>query len=608
MKKLIFDLETNGLYDTVDTIWIGGTKDLDTGEINTYSDYDPQSKPLSELLVALNSADVVIGHNIISYDLTVLHKLFKFELKDTIKVIDTMTVSQLNFYARPGKHSLANFGKILGDAKGDFTDFAKYSEEMKVYMVQDINLNHKVYNYLLAEVSKLEAKRPGYKDALRLEHSIASICSDQVKSKWKFNIELAKKHYAHLTNEMKKIEDVVNPQLKERVIEIDTEYKTPKYLKDGRFQMTTARMLSQYFDKEISQDDTHVVKPTFKFKRVKKIPADLGNMDQVREMLLEQGWKPTFYTPGGAPKITEDSLSSVSSDVGKQVVKYYSLRSRHSVLKGWMDLAEQNNGRVYVEPFNLGTPTSRQRHSKIVNVPSVNAFFGSEMRELFIADDNKVIVGCDSSGNQIRALAHYLNNKDINSHILNGDIHQHNADMIGVDRPLAKGLLYATVFGAGMKKLGKMVTGVENLEKGRMVRENLYKALPGLKQLIARLNDFYYAAEKKEGYGFIPGLDKRKIYAESNFKCLNYMLQCFEAVTVKTAISNAFKMFKEQGLDVQILAMVHDEVQVQCNKEDAKKVSEILEYSFGDFTTEKLNLNIQMAGEAKVGNNWKETH
>jgi hypothetical protein len=48
------------------------------------------------------------------------------------------------------------------------------------------------------------------------------------------------------------------------------------------------------------------------------------------------------------------------------------------------------------------------------------------MRSLFIADTNKVMVGCDSSGNQIRALCHYLNNKEVNDHVLNGDIHQHN--------------------------------------------------------------------------------------------------------------------------------------------------------------------------------------
>ena len=611
MKKLLFDLETNGLLDTVSEIWIGGVKDLETGEIKTFSDFDKASEPLKNITKYLDTADVLLGHNIISYDINVLTKLLNWEPKKDVKIIDTMTVSQLNNFRREGKHSLKAWGKKLGDDKIEFdsANFIKgYSDEMKEYMIQDINLNHKVYKALQAECKSLVGNRPSYKQALQLEHDIARICAKQVINKWKFDLPLARKHFDYLSKEMKKIEDEINPMLKERTIQIDTEDKTVKYLRDGRFSVVTARLLSEYFGKVITQEDTHVCKPDFKFRRTKKVPADLGNMDQVREMLLEQGWKPTFYTPGGEPKITEDSLDSVKTDVGKKVLHYYSLRSRHSVLKGWIELAEENNGRVYVEAFNLGTPTSRQRHSKIVNVPGTKSFFGKEMRELFIADDNKIMIGCDSSGNQIRALAHYLRSDEVNHHILKGDIHQHNADTIGISRPLAKGVLYASIFGAGMAKLGKMITGNEDLDVGRNAKNKLYEALPGLKTLITKLNNFWYAAEHKGGNGFIPGLDGRRVYAESSFKCLNYLLQCFEAVTVKTAIVNAFKMFDKENLDVQILAMVHDEVQIQCDPKDEKRVKEILEYSFGDYITKELKLNIQMNGDAKSGKNWFETH
>ena len=230
------------------------------------------------------------------------------------------------------------------------------------------------------------------------------------------------------------------------------------------------------------------------------------------------------------------------------------------------------------------------------------------MRELFTADDGKVMVGCDSAGNQIRALCHYLNSKDINEHVLNGDIHQRTADIVGVSRQLAKSLLYATIFGAGFAKLGKMVNGIEDLEKGREVKNKLYVAFPGLKELNSRLNKFFYTTQNKDGMGFIPALDGRKIYAESSFKLLNYLLQAYEAITVKSAVVNAFKMFKEENLNVDMLGLIHDEVQVQTKPANIKRVKEILSYSFGDFITKELELNIQMAGDAKEGNNWYETH
>ena len=606
--KIIYDIETNGLVDTVDTIWLVVTKNIDTNEVITFSDYDVDSKPLNELVPFLNKATVLIGHNIIGYDNVVMHKLLNWVPPTSIKMIDTMIISQMNNFRREGKHSLKNFGLILNDAKGESPDFLKYSPEMKTYAIQDVNLNHKVYKYVINEAQQLIANRPKFQQALKTEHAIAELCSEQVKGKWKFNTPLARSHYEYLASEMKIIEDEINPTLKPRKVLIDKDPKKAKYLQDGRLSSVSARMLSQFLGTEIKQTDTDKWNPNDTFQRFNMIEADLGNMDQVRGMLLDNGWQPSQYTPKGEPKITEDTLSSIKGDIGQKVLKYYQLRSRHSVLRGWIELAEANNNRVYVEAFNIGTPTYRQRHSKIVNVPSSNSFFGKEMRELFVADTNKVMVGCDSSGNQIRALGHYLNSKEINDHILNGDIHQRTADVVGVPRQLAKSLLYATIFGAGFAKLGKMVNGIEDLEKGREVKNKLYVAFPGLKELNNRLNKFFYTTQNKDGMGFIPALDGRKIYAESSFKLLNYLLQAYEAITVKSAVVNAFKMFKEEKLNVDMLGLIHDEVQVQTKPENIKRVKEILSYSFGDFITKELELNIQMAGTAKEGNNWYETH
>ena len=606
--RLVYDIETNGLLDTVNVIWLAVVKDIDTNEVFTFSDFDEPSRPLNELVPFLNKASVLIGHNIIGYDNVVMHKLLNWTPPATIKMIDTMIISQMNNFRRDGKHSLKNFGVILGDAKGESPDFLKYSPEMKTYAIQDVNLNHKVYKYVVNEAQTLIKNRPAFKQALQTEHGIAEICSEQVKNKWKFNTELAKKHYSFLTSEMKVIEDQVNPTLKPRQVFVDKEDKKAKYLQDGRLSSVSARMLSQFLGTEVKQEDTHLWDPKKTFRRFNMVEADLGNMDQVRGMLLDNGWIPTQFTPRGEPKVTEDSIHTIKGDLGKSILHYYSLRSRHSVLKGWIELAELNDNRVYVESFNIGTPTFRQRHSKIVNVPSSNSYFGKEMRELFIADDNKVMVGCDSSGNQIRALGHYLNNKDVNEHILNGDIHQRTADIVGVPRNVAKSILYATIFGAGLAKLGKMVLGYDDIEKGRDVKNKLYTVYPGLKELTKRLNNFFHTTEYKNGIGFVPALDGRKIYAESSFKLLNYLLQAFEAITVKTAVVNAFKMFREEKLDVNMLGLIHDEVQCQCNPKDLDRVKEILEYSFGEYITTTLKLNIQMAGEAKSGLTWSDTH
>ncbi len=73
--KIIYDMETNGILDTVSNIWIAVTKNIETKEIVTFSDYDPDSKPLNELIPYLNKAEVIIGHNIIAFDNVILKKL-----------------------------------------------------------------------------------------------------------------------------------------------------------------------------------------------------------------------------------------------------------------------------------------------------------------------------------------------------------------------------------------------------------------------------------------------------------------------------------------------------------------------------------------------------
>ena len=79
---------------------------------------------------------------------------------------------------------------------------------------------------------------------------------------------------------------------------------------------------------------------------------------------------------------------------------------------------------------------------------------GKELRELFVAEPGDVVVGADSSGNQLRGLCHYVRNSDFTREVIFGDQHQRNADILGCDRPTAKSYLYAYLFGAGDAKLG----------------------------------------------------------------------------------------------------------------------------------------------------------
>ena len=67
------------------------------------------------------------------------------------------------------------------------------------------------------------------------------------------------------------------------------------------------------------------------------------------------------------------------------------------------------------------------------------------------------MVGADLEGLELRCLGHYLSPWDDGNFadvLLNGDIHQQNADRVGCTRKEVKTITYAFIYGAGDAKLG----------------------------------------------------------------------------------------------------------------------------------------------------------
>ena len=72
--SLVFDLETDGLYNDVTTIHCLAIHDLDEAKTYTFNDQGNQ-EPVSRGVQMLMDADSIIGHNILGYDCPVLDKL-----------------------------------------------------------------------------------------------------------------------------------------------------------------------------------------------------------------------------------------------------------------------------------------------------------------------------------------------------------------------------------------------------------------------------------------------------------------------------------------------------------------------------------------------------
>ena len=162
--SLVFDLETDGLLKDVTTIHCLAIHELETNETISYNDQGNE-EPIVRGVQRLADANCILGHNVIGYDIPVLHKFYPWFVDPPI-VVDTLLLSRLyhpqmmeldkkqNWKHMPlklyGRHSLESYGYRLGEFKGSFgstTDWKEWSQEMEDYMVQDVNVTTKLWNH-----------------------------------------------------------------------------------------------------------------------------------------------------------------------------------------------------------------------------------------------------------------------------------------------------------------------------------------------------------------------------------------------------------------------------------------------------------------------------
>ena len=218
-----------------------------------------------------------------------------------------------------------------------------------------------------------------------------------------------------------------------------------------------------------------------------------------------------------------------------------------------------------------------------------------------------VMVGADLAGIELRMLAHYLARYDGGRYaaiLLNGDIHQVNADKIGISRRAVKTVTYAFLYGAGDAKIGlsvdKQLSPNKARAKGKQVRAAFIEAIDGLSELLQ-------AGKKPASTGTIMAIEGRKIYVDSTHKALNYLLQCSAGVIAKRWLQITHDHTKEMGLRCHQLAFIHDELQYESHPEHVDDLKSILVLSAIE-SGEYYNLRIPIAADAKSGASWAEVH
>ena len=158
---LVFDLETNGLLNDVTRIHCLVIYDSEADETYVFND-EGSEEPIVRGVQLLEEANVICGHNVISYDIPVIEKLYPWFSSKAL-VVDTLLLSRLyhaDMYEVDkkldnsrmplqlrGRHSLESYGYRLGEYKGSFgktTDWKEWSQDMQDYCEQDVKVTTKL--------------------------------------------------------------------------------------------------------------------------------------------------------------------------------------------------------------------------------------------------------------------------------------------------------------------------------------------------------------------------------------------------------------------------------------------------------------------------------
>ena len=431
-------------------------------------------------------------------------------------------------------------------------------------------------------------------DCVNLEMRMAEIMAQQEASGFRFDVAAAERVRAELNQEVTDLQ----AKIQTRFIYVPGKVFTPKR-KNG----TKGHVAGAPFTKLLDFN------PTSR----QHIAWALQNFRQARF---------TKLTASGKPQVDEAALSElrdIALQQGKELlheecemfIRLLTLQKWLGQLSeganSWFNTIEQD-GCIH-HSCSLATQTGRNVHrgpnlGQVVSAPWA--------RQLFIPHSGHVMVGADLEGLELRALGHYLSVFDEGAFadvVVNGDIHQQNADRVGCTRKEVKTITYAFIYGAGDVKLGHSLhpeySDGQKKQLGQELRRKFLDAIPGLEPLIDAVK------QKVRSTGRLRGLDGRPIFCRAEHASLNYLLQSCGAILSKRFVVVGQDLLDQAGLvydhDYTRCAYVHDEVQLSVIPQEVDRVKELL-VNAAPIAGQYYKFRVPITAAADSGPNWAATH
>lgn len=357
-----------------------------------------------------------------------------------------------------------------------------------------------------------------------------------------------------------------------------------------------------------------------------------------------------YLTDAGMPAVSKDAIEFyITQALGydkKEAVMFLKACKKYKTLAklyetyavGITDsLKNTKDGRVYSKYKQDGTVTGR--------LSCAAAKFGAKkeekagvsfhtlprekderynIRDVFICEEDEDFICADYSTIELRILAHCSQDPFMLKAFQEGiDLHSFTASLVyhlvleeiskdSAERQNSKTVNFATVYGAGMKKIAAQC-GL-TLEEARFIIERHKEVFEVGHRFLSNLDSFIKtnkcAISLFGRYRRLPEIDSHDMAIKHS--CLrkgkNFVIQSSASDVLVAAIIEIWDLIKSNNLPAKVVATVHDSIEIVCKKDYTKqllpeidrilKKPKILKESFG------LELSVPLEIEYEIGSSF----
>jgi hypothetical protein len=634
MRYTIFDIETDGLLETVSVIHCLSAavyEDNNLIEEVNLTDYN-------DIIDFLDTQPLVIGHNIIRYDLPVLKKILDYTYSGS--AIDTLGLSWY-LYPERKEHGLESWGEDVGIPKPYISDWENLQVADYINRCStDVVINTIIFGNFIAYLKeiyegkdiervmyyltwKLDCAREQEENPLSIDRAYCQRTLDSL------NI-LVQERKATLSAAMPK------------VIKYTERNKPAKMFKaDGSLTKLGTSWLEELAENDLEADFEGSV------KRIKSIEEpNPTSISQLKEWLFTLGWTPTVfnYVPNKAgevraipqlqdkeKRLCQNIIILAEENPALQALKgLFMLQHRVGVLEGFLECSNEE-GKMVAQIAGF-TNTLRFKHKKpVTNLPGVDKPYGKEIRGAIIAqNEEELFCGSDMSSLEDSTKQHYMMFYDpeyvtqmrtpgfdphLDVAILSGMLTKEQVDrfkyldkvpeMTAEEkaeyagfkkvRTKAKVVNFSGIYGAGPPKIAQ-TTGM-SLQEATLLHTIYWERNKSVKQIS---NDTVFKQVRNQMWlynpvsGFWYSLRKPK----DRFSTLNQGtgVYCFD-----THIRNV----RKQGIKISL--QYHDEIGFSFPQTETEEVKAKLNRAI-EITNQVLKLNVPLGISIDIGKNYAEAH